>query len=149
MVDMYDVWQWFQDYGEDLTFSMAGLNGFIRAADAATDFAMDTTRVTNTGVTMMGATNMNVGQDISDNHHRKNPVTTNAVGINPIPLHRRQDNHNSHIADSGVDTGGGGVGVGDGAVVPSLRQLSGYDTTTHAKNNDVKSQWVAFTPQDC
>ena len=36
-----------------------------------------------------------------------------------------------------------------GKVVPFLRQLSGYDTTLHAKTNNVRNQWNAFTPQDC
>ena len=149
MVDMYDVWQWFQDHGEDLTFSMAGLNGFIRATDV-TDFSMDTTAAA--GATGHEYSNKstpltmdvhNVGQDMSS-FNRKNPVTTDG-GITLIK--RRQDSqHSSQYNSQATGIGDGGD---DGTVIPSLRQLSGYDTTTHAKNNDVKSQWVAFTPQDC
>ena len=148
-MDMYDVWQWFQDHGEDLTYSMAGLNGFIRATDA-TDFSMDTTATAGTKKheysnkdTPLTMDVHNVGQDMSSNH-RKNPTTTSGGST---PMKRRQDNqHDSQSNSQVADTENGGD---DGSVIPSLRQLSGYDTTTHAKNNDVKSQWVAFTPQDC
>ena len=108
MVDMYDVWQWFQDNGEDLSFSMAGLNGFISAtattaAAAAADVAAATAATAGTAAA-----------------ERAYASTTASVG---------NDNK--------------------GKVVPFLRQLSGYDTTLHAKTNNVRNQWNAFTPQDC
>ena len=148
MVDMYDLWQWFRDHGEDLTFSMAGLNGFIRATDvtatatADNDVTMTATAAAAAALTASdntAAVTTATDPDQDSPNRRKNPATT-SVGVPPI--RRRQDSHPSQIASVGGSDNGG-------VVVPSLRQLSGYDTTMHAKKNDVRSQWVDFTPQDC